>query len=40
MHVLAEPEDQADAVVWPCSDYARMVTRISLPVDGGWLAGK
>lgn len=40
MHVLAEPEDQADAVVWLCSDQARMVTGISLPVDGGWLAGK
>lgn len=40
MHVLAEPEDQADAVVWLCSDHARMVTGISLPVDGGWLAGK
>ncbi len=40
MHTLAEPEDQADAVVWLCSDHARMVTGISLPVDGGWLAGK
>lgn len=40
MHVLAEPEDQANAVVWLCSDYARMVNGIALPVDGGWLAGK
>lgn len=40
MHVLAEPEDQADAVVWLCSDQSRMVTGIALPVDGGWLAGK
>jgi NAD(P)-dependent dehydrogenase (short-subunit alcohol dehydrogenase family) len=40
MRVLADPEDQADAVVWLCSDHARMVTGISLPVDGGWLAGK
>lgn len=40
MHELAEPEDQAEAAVWLCSDRARMVTGISLPVDGGWLAGK
>jgi NAD(P)-dependent dehydrogenase (short-subunit alcohol dehydrogenase family) len=40
MRVLADPKDQADAVVWLCSDQARMVTGISLPVDGGWLAGK
>lgn len=40
MRGLAEPEDQADAVVWLCSDQSRMVTGISLAVDGGWLAGK
>ncbi|WP_328349317.1 SDR family oxidoreductase [Streptomyces sp. NBC_00445] len=40
MGVLAEPEDQADAVVWLCSDQARMVTGVTLPVDGGYLAGK
>lgn len=38
MGVLAEPEDQANAVVWLCSDQARMVTGISLPVDGGGLS--
>lgn len=38
--VLAAPEDQADAVVWLCSDQAKMVTGISLPVDGGYLLGK
>lgn len=40
MGVLAEPEDQANAVVWLCSDQARMVTGITMPVDGGYLAGK
>ncbi|MFD5140834.1 SDR family NAD(P)-dependent oxidoreductase [Streptomyces sp. NPDC058378] len=40
MGVLAEPEDQANAVVWLCSDQARRVTGVSLPVDGGYLAGK
>lgn len=40
MGCLAEPEDQADAVVWLCSDKARMVTGVSLPVDGGYVLGK
>ncbi len=40
MRKLAEPEDQANAVVWLCSDQARMITGISLPIDGGYLAGK
>jgi len=40
MGVLAEPEDQANAVVWLCSEQARMVTGITMPVDGGYLAGK
>ncbi len=40
MGVLAEPEDQANAVVWLCSDQARMVTGICLPVDGGYVLGK
>ena len=31
-----EPEDIANAVVWLCSDEARYVTGVSLPVDGGW----
>lgn len=31
-----EPEDIANAVVWLCSDEARYVTGVCLPVDGGW----
>ncbi len=30
-----EAEDQAEAALWLCSDSARMVTGIALPVDGG-----
>jgi NAD(P)-dependent dehydrogenase (short-subunit alcohol dehydrogenase family) len=33
-----EPEDVADAVVWACSERARMVTGTSVIVDGGWTA--
>lgn len=40
MGTLADPEDQADAVVWLCSDQARMITGICLPVDGGYVLGK
>lgn len=40
MGCLAEPEDQADAVVWLCSEKARMITGITLPVDGGYVLGK
>ncbi len=40
MGALAEVEDQANAVVWLCSDKARMITGISLPVDGGYVLGK
>jgi NAD(P)-dependent dehydrogenase (short-subunit alcohol dehydrogenase family) len=40
MGVLAEPEDQANAAVWLCSEQAKMITGVTLPVDGGWLAGK
>jgi NAD(P)-dependent dehydrogenase (short-subunit alcohol dehydrogenase family) len=34
----AEAGDVADAVVWACSERARMVTGTSLRVDGGWTA--
>jgi NAD(P)-dependent dehydrogenase (short-subunit alcohol dehydrogenase family) len=34
----AETGDVADAVVWACSERARMVTGTSLVVDGGWTA--
>ncbi len=40
MGALADAEDQANAVVWLCSDKARMITGISLPVDGGYALGK
>lgn len=36
---IAQPEDQANAAVWLCSDQARMITGVILPVDGGSLAG-
>ena len=38
MRQLSEPGDQANAVVWLCSDQARMVTGTTLAVDGGYLA--
>jgi NAD(P)-dependent dehydrogenase (short-subunit alcohol dehydrogenase family) len=40
LRAMSEPEDQADAVVWLCSDRSKMVTGIALPVDGGWLAAR
>ena len=30
------PDDCADAAVFLCSDAARLVTGVVLPVDGGW----
>ncbi len=30
------PEDVADAAVFLCSDEARLITGVVLPVDGGW----
>ena len=35
---FATGDDVADAVVWACSDRARMVTGTSIVVDGGWTA--
>jgi SDR family mycofactocin-dependent oxidoreductase len=35
-----EPEDVAEAVLWLCSDAARYVTGIALPIDGGNLVRK
>ncbi|MFF2059934.1 glucose 1-dehydrogenase [Rhodococcus qingshengii] len=37
MGALGEPEDQANAAVWLCSEQARIITGIALPVDGGFL---
>jgi NAD(P)-dependent dehydrogenase (short-subunit alcohol dehydrogenase family) len=31
-----QPEDCADAAVFLCSDEARFITGVALPVDGGW----
>ncbi|MET0660128.1 MAG: glucose 1-dehydrogenase [Steroidobacteraceae bacterium] len=37
MNRLGRPEEQAEAVVWLCSDRSSFVTGVALPVDGGWL---
>ena len=36
---LPEPADIADAIAFLCSDQAKSITGILLPVDAGWLAG-
>jgi NAD(P)-dependent dehydrogenase (short-subunit alcohol dehydrogenase family) len=36
---MGQPEEVAEAVIWLCSDAASFVTGVSLPVDGGWIAG-
>ena len=35
---IGEPDEIADAIVWLCTDEARFVTGVALPVDGGVLA--
>lgn len=35
---LATPRECADAALWLCSDEARFVTGVALPVDGGFTA--
>jgi NAD(P)-dependent dehydrogenase (short-subunit alcohol dehydrogenase family) len=35
---MIEPSEQADGVVWLCSQEAAMITGHILPIDGGWLA--
>jgi len=37
---LATPEDQGNAAVFLCSDLAKQITGVTLPVDGGFVAGK
>jgi NAD(P)-dependent dehydrogenase (short-subunit alcohol dehydrogenase family) len=36
---LGEPDDQANAVIWLCSDAASFVTGASFQIDGGQTAG-
>lgn len=36
---VMEPEDQAAAFVWLCSDAASGITGLTVPVSGGWAAG-
>jgi NAD(P)-dependent dehydrogenase (short-subunit alcohol dehydrogenase family) len=36
---LPEPADIADGIAFLCSDQARSITGILLPIDAGWLAG-
>lgn len=38
MHRLAEPEEVAAAILFLASPAARMITGVTLPVDGGFLA--
>ncbi len=38
MHAFSTPESIGAAVLYLCSDGARTVTGIALPVDGGWTA--
>jgi NAD(P)-dependent dehydrogenase (short-subunit alcohol dehydrogenase family) len=37
---LATPEDQGNAAVFLCSDLAAQISGVTLPVDGGFVAGK
>ncbi|GAA4860463.1 SDR family oxidoreductase [Paenibacillus vulneris] len=37
---VSEPEEQGNAAVWLCSDMAKYITGVALPVDGGFVAGK
>jgi NAD(P)-dependent dehydrogenase (short-subunit alcohol dehydrogenase family) len=35
---VTTPQSQAAALVWVCSDDARDITGLTIPVDGGWAA--
>ncbi|WP_050615185.1 SDR family NAD(P)-dependent oxidoreductase [Bacillus testis] len=37
---IATPEDQGNAAVFLCSDFAKQINGVTLPVDGGGVAGK
>lgn len=37
---MGQPEDQANAVLFLCSDMAKHINGVVLPVDGGFVAGK
>jgi NAD(P)-dependent dehydrogenase (short-subunit alcohol dehydrogenase family) len=39
MRRIGRPEEVAAAVVWLCSDEASFITGVTLPIDGGKLAG-
>lgn len=36
---LPEPSDIADGIAFLCSDQAKSITGVLLPIDAGWLAG-
>lgn len=36
---LVLPEEVAEAVLWLCTRFSGSVTGMSLPLDGGWMAG-
>lgn len=37
---MATPEDQGNVVMFLCSDLARQISGVTIPVDGGYTAGK
>ena len=39
LNYLPEPSDIADGIAFLCSEQARTITGILLPIDAGWLAG-
>jgi NAD(P)-dependent dehydrogenase (short-subunit alcohol dehydrogenase family) len=39
MHRVGSPEEVANVVLWLCSDQASYLTGITVPIDGGKLAG-
>lgn len=37
---MSTPEDQGNAVTFLCSDLAKQISGVTIPVDGGYVAGK